>query len=211
MPVANHTPSPKPEEASKPAASNIPKPALGANYHEEQTLSGMPVPDAGLIPEEDPEPAKAAPETRPKPTKAKPANKPSQELDFVLEAEPEPEPEPESDPFIETTRMGSSDPKPASAATPEPEDSPKPGSGEMINADPTLSTMSVVDKESAPAPEQQVETAKTPAQKTTPEVESNSDSDNTDPYLETMRIPTVKKDEFDKTIPGLQDPPKSIH
>ncbi len=213
MPVANHTPSPQPnpdpEAESKPVTNSIPKPTLGAMYHEEQTLSGMPVPNAGLIPGEEPEPKKAAPETRPKPTKAKPANKSKPELDFVLEAGTEPEPE--SDPFIETTRIGSSDSKPSSTATPEPKASPKPTPGEMIDADPTLSTMSVVDKESVPAPELQVETAKKPAQETAAEVESSSDSNDPDPYLETMRIPKVKKDEFDKTIPGLQDPPESIH
>ena len=211
MPVANHTPSPEPisdpEAESKPVTNTIPKPTLGAMYHEELTPSGMPVPDGGLIPGEEPEPAKSAPETKPKPSKAVAANKPKPELDFVLEAGPEPE----SDPFIETTRIGSSDPKPASAATPETEASPKPTPGGIIDADPTLSAMSVVDKEPVPAPEQQVETAKTPAQKAVPEVESSSDSNDPDPYLETMRIPTVKKDKFDKTIPGLQDPPKSIH
>ena len=211
MPVANHTPSPEPisdpEAESKPVTNTIPKPTLGAMYHEELTPSGMPVPDGGLIPGEEPEPAKSAPETKPKPSKAVAANKPKPELDFVLEAGPEPE----SDPFIETTRIGSSDPKPASAATPETEASPKPTPGGIIDADPTLSAMSVVDKEPVPAPEQQVETAKTPAQKIVPEVESSSDSNDPDPYLETMRIPTVKKDKFDKTIPGLQDPPKSIH
>ena len=211
MPVANHTPSPEPisdpEAESKPVTNTIPKPTLGAMYHEELTPSGMPVPDGGLIPGEEPEAAKSAPETKPKPSKAVAANKPKPELDFVLEAGPEPE----SDPFIETTRIGSSDPKPASAATPETEASPKPTPGGMIDADPTLSAISVVGNESVPAPEQQVETAKTPAQKIVPEVESSSDSNDPDPYLETMRIPTVKKDKFDKTIPGLQDPPKSIH
>jgi len=211
MPVANHTPSPDPnsdpEAESKPVTNTIPKPTLGAMYHEEQTLSGLPVPDAGLIPGEDPEPTKAAPETKPKPTKAVPANKAKPELDFVLEAGPEPE----SDPFIETTRIGSSDSKPASAATPEPTTSPKATSDQIIDADPTLSAMSVVGKESVPAPELQVETAKTPAQKTAAEVESSSDSNDPDPYQETMRIPAVKKDKFDKTIPGLQDPPESIH
>jgi len=211
MPVANHVPSPEPGEASKPAASNIPRPTLGANYHEEQTLSGMPIPDAGLIPEEEPEPAKAAPATSSKPAKAAPATKPKPELDFVLEAGPEPEKEPESDPFIETTRIGSSDLKSAPAATPEPEASPKPTSGEKIDDDPSLSSMSLVDQESDPAPGLQVETAKTPVQKTAPEVESSSDSNDPDPYQETMRMPAIKKDKFDKTIPGLQDPSKSIH
>jgi len=213
MPVANHNPSPEPNSdsgaESKPVTNSIPKPTLGAMYHEEQTLSEMPIPDAGLVPGEEPELTKAAPEIMPKPAKAVPANKSKSELDFVLEAGPDAEPE--SDPFIQTTRIGSSDSKPATSATAEPKASPKPTSGEMINADPTLSTMSIADKESDPAPELQVETVKTPAQKTSPEVESSSDSDNTDPYLETMRIPTVKKDKFDKTIPGLQDPPKSIH
>ena len=215
MPVANHVPSPEPksdpEEESKPVTNAIPRPTLGAMYHEEQTLSGMPVPDAGLIPGEEPEPSKAAAETRPKPTKAVPANKPKQELDFVLEAGPEPE----SDPFIKTTQIGSSDSKPASAATPEPKASPKPTSGELIDADPTLSTMSEVGKESVAAPELQVETAKTPAQNTSPEVESSSNSNDPDPYQDTMQMPTLanksKKDKFDKTSPGLQDPLKSIH
>ncbi len=213
MPVANHNPSPEPgsdfETESKPVTSSIPKPTLGAMYHEEQTLSGMPILDAGLVPREEPELTKAAPETRPKPTKAVPANKSKPELDFVLEAGPEPEPE--SDPFIQTTRIGSTDSKPATAETPELKASPKPTTGELIDADPTLSTMSVVDKESDPAPELQVETAKTPAQKPAPEVEASSDSNDPDPYQETMRMPAVKKDKFDKTIPGLQDPSKSIH
>jgi hypothetical protein len=177
----------------------------------------MPVPDGGLVPGEEPEPTKAAPETRPEPIKAVPANKPKAKLDFVLEAgpEPEPEPEPEPDDFIATTRIGSSELKPASAPTPEPKASPKPTSGEMMDADPTLSKMSEAGKESDPAPGLPVETAKTPAQKTAPEVESSPDSNNPDPYQETMRVPTLanelKKKNFDKTIPGLQSPPKSIH
>jgi hypothetical protein len=217
MPVANHIPSPEPESdpeaESKPVTNNIPRPALGAMYHEEQTLSGMPIPDAGLIPGEEPEPTKAAPETGSKPNKAAPADQPKQELDFVLVAGPEPEPE--SDPYIETKQIGPSESKPASATTPEPKASPKPTSGEMIDADPTLSKMSGAGKESVPAPELQAETAKTPVQKTAPEVISSSDSNDPDPYLETMRIPSLetdmKKGEFSQTIPGLQDPPKSIH
>ena len=208
MPVVNHVPEGKPEEASKPAASNIPKPTLGATYHEEQTLSGMPIPDAGLVPgaESGPKPTKAEPE--PKPPVAGFESKPKPDLDFVLEAGPEPE----SDPFIETMRMAPADSKTESEASTEPEASSKSTPGVMYNADPTLSAIPAVEKKSAPEP--QVETAKTTAQKTEPALELDSDS-KPDPYQETVRIPPLaseqKKDPFEKTMPGLQDPPKSIH
>ena len=210
MPVASHVPAAEPEEASKPAASNIPKPTLGANYHEEQTLSGMPIPDAGLVTEAkpEPEPKQAGSEPSPKSTQVEAEIKPKPDLDFVLDAGPESE----SDPFIETMRISVSDSKPESGASTEPKASSKPTPGVMYNPDPTLSMIPAVEKKSEP--EQQIETAKTKAQK--PELALESDSDSKpDPYEETMRIPAqsskLKKSPFDKTMPGLQDPPKSIH
>jgi len=210
MPVANHVPDAEPEEDSKPAASNIPKPTLGANYHEEQTLSGMPIPDTGLATEAkpEPEPRDAGSEPSPKSTQVEADIKPKPGLDFVLEAELEPE----SDTYIETMRISDSDSKPESGASTEPKASSKPTPGVIYDADPTLSMLAAVEKKSDPEP--QVETAKTKAQKPEPALESDSDS-KPDPYQETMRIPALasklKKDPFDKTMPGLQDPPKSIH
>ena len=210
MPVANHVPDAEPEEASKSTASNIPKPTLGANYHEEQTLSGMPIPDAGLVTEAKPEPKpkEAGSEPSPKSTQVEAEIKPKPDLDFVLEAGPEPE----SDPFIETMRISVSDSKPESGASAELKASSKPTPSVMYEADPTLSAMPAVEKKSDPEP--QVETAKTKAQKPELALESELDS-KPDPYQETMRIPALasklKKDQFDKTMPGLQDPPKSIH
>ena len=210
MPVANHVPDAEPGEASKPAASKIPKPTLGANYHEEQPLSGMPIPDAGLATEAkpEPEPKQAVSEPSPKSTQVESEIKPNPDLDFVLEAGPEPE----SDSFIETMRISVSDSKPESGASTEPKTSSRPTPDVMYDADPTLSMMPAVEKKSDPEP--QVETAKTKTQK--PELELESDSDSKpDPYLETTRIPELasklKKSPFDKTMPGLQDPPKSIH
>ena len=210
MPVANHVPDAEPEEASKPAASNIPKPTLGANYHEEQTLSGMPIPDTGLATEAKPEtePKQAGSEPSPKSTQVEAQIKPKPDLDFILEAGPEPE----SDSFIETMRISISDSKPESGASTEPKASSKPTPDVMYDADPTLSMMPADEKKSNPEP--QVETAKTKAQE--PELELESDSDSKpDPYQETMRIPALtsklKKNPFDKTMPGLQDPSKSIH
>jgi hypothetical protein len=214
MPVANHTPKPKsksePEEASKPAAGNIPKPTLGANYHEEQTLSGMPIPNAGLVTEAkpEPEPKEAGPEPSPKSTQVEAEIKPKPDLDFVLEAGPEPE----SDSFIETMRITVSDSKPESGASTEPKASSKPTPSVMYDADPTLSMMPADEKKSDSEP--QIETAKTKAPEPKLALESDSDS-KPDPYQETMRIPALtseqKKSPFDKTMPGLQDPPKSIH
>ncbi len=216
IPVANHTPTPEadaasdPEAVSKPSASGIPKPTLGSPYHEEQTLSGKPIPDAGLVTEAkpEPEPKEAGAEPSPKSTQAEAEIKPRPDLDFVLEAGPEPE----SDPFIETMRISDSDSEPESGASTEPKASSKPTSGVMYDADPTLSKMPADEKKSDPEP--QVETAKTKAQKPKLALESESDS-KPDPYQETMRIPALtnelKKDPFDKTMPGLQDPPKSIH
>ncbi|GBF29730.1 hypothetical protein MnTg03_01306 [bacterium MnTg03] len=210
MPVANHVPDAELEEASTPAASKIPKPTLGANYHEEQTRSGMPIPDAGLVTEAkpEPEPKQAVSEPSPKSTKIEAEIKPKPDLEFVLEAGPEAA----SDPFIETMRISVSDSNPESGASTEPKPSSKPTPGVMYNADPTLSMMPAVENKSDPEP--QIETAKTKTQK--PELELESDSDSKpDPYLETTRIPElaskIKKSPFDKTMPGLQDPPKSIH
>jgi|GEM_PF-774679 len=210
MPVANHVPDAEPQKTSKPATSNIPKPTLGANYHEEQPLSGMPIPDAGLVTEAkpEPEPKDAGAEPSPKSTQVEAEIKPKPDLDFVLEAGPEPE----SDQFIETTRISVSDSKPESGASTEPKASSRPTPGVMYDANPTLSMMPTDEKKSDPEP--QVETAKTEAQKPEPALESDSDS-KPDPYQETMRIPALtsklKKNPFDKTMPGLQDPSKSIH
>jgi hypothetical protein len=109
-------------------------------------------------------------------------------------------------------RISVSDSKPESGASTEPKTSSKPTPSVMYDADPTLSMMPANEKKSDPEP--QIETAKTKAQK--PELALESDLDaKADPYLETMRIPALtnelKKDPFDKTMPGLQDPPKSIH
>jgi len=210
MPVANHVPAAEPEEASKPAASNIPKPTLGANYHEEQTLSEMPIPDARLVTEAKPEPESNQAGSEPSPTSARVEAeiKPKPDLDFVLETGPEPE----SDQFIETMRISVSDSKPESGASTEPKASSKPTPSVMYDADPTLSMIPADEKKSDSEP--QIETAKTKAPEPKLALESESDS-KPDPYQETMRIPALtseqKKSPFDKTMPGLQDPSKSIH
>jgi hypothetical protein len=112
-----------------------------------------------------------------------------------------PEPEPESDPFIQTMRVSDS----ASKSEPEP-------------------AAPAIEKQSTPEPESYVETLKTTAEKLEaaakpePAAETQADDDAEDPFLQTVRIPASAmpgsepaSDPFGKTIPGLQDPPKSVH
>jgi len=130
--------------APESEASATPKPALGAEHYPDSAPAEMPIPDANLIPEY------------------------------------EPEPEPESDPFIQTMRI----PPSGSKTTSEP---PKPAVEEKSNFE-----------------------SKPPK----PAVAEKSDSES-DPFLQTVRIPASipepKSDPFSKTIPGLQNPPKSVH
>jgi len=159
-------PAANPEPKAESESSAIPKPALGAMYHPDPTLWEMPVPDAALIPEHEPEPESdpftatmpaSASDSKPDPEPAAPAVK--------EEAVADPEPESDSDPFIQTMRIS-------------------PG-----------------EANSAPKPE-------------APVVEQDSEADP-DPFLQTVRIPAPdsvsKSDPFAKTIPGLQDPTKSVH
>jgi len=125
--------------------------------------------------------------------------------DAGLIPEHEPEQEPESDPFIETTPVS------------------KPG----LKSD-SVPTMPAIEKVSAPEPEPEsdsdpfIQTMRMPpsgskpaSKPAAPAVEENSNSDEADPFLQTVRIPASvpepKSDPFSKTIPGLQDPPKSVH
>ncbi len=157
----------QPEAAeAKPETGTIPGPALGAMYHPDPTLWEMPVPDAALVPEH------------------------------------EPEPQTKSDPFIETVPASASVAKPDSEAaapatnkisTPESESEPE------SESDPFIQTMRIPRSTSSPA---------------VPAVEDESDPED-DPFLQTVQIPAPdsvsKSDPFSKTIPGLQDPPKSVH
>jgi len=113
---------------------------------------------------------------------------------------PEHEPEPESDPIIETMPASAptSDPNsvPATAAT-KKEPDPEPDS------DPFIQTMRISPGEANPAP------------KTEPPVVEQESEPEDDPFLQTVRMPAAdsvsKSDPFAKTIPGLQNPPKSVH
>jgi hypothetical protein len=165
-PASSPAAKPEPEATPEPGASGIPKPAPGKMYHPDPTLWEMPVPDAALIPEH--------------------------------------EPEPESDPFIKTVPASSltskPDSEPTAAATkkepdPEPEADPE--------SDPYIQTMRIAPGEANPAPKPEA-----------PAAEEASEPD-ADPFLQTVRIPAPdsvsKSDPFAKTIPGLQDPQKSVH
>ena len=200
-------PAAKPVPEVEPEPSGIPKPALGAMYHADPTLWEMPVPDATLVPEHEPEadhliatmPASAS-ASKPDPEPAAPATK--------KESAPDPEPDAESDPFIQTMRISPAkstpaqkpDPEPAAPTTkkdsaPDPEPDPE--------SDPFIQTMRISPAASTPVPKPEA-----------PVVEEEPDSEP-DPFLQTVQIPAPdsvsKSDPFAKTIPGLQNPPKSIH
>ncbi len=115
---------------------------------------------------------------------------------------PEHEPEPESDPFIETVPASAlstkPDSEPAAAAT-KKESDPEPDP----ESDPFIQTMRISPGEANPAPKSEA-----------PVIEEEPEPD-VDPFLQTVRIPAPdsvsKSDPFAKTIPGLQNPPKSVH
>jgi len=173
-PVFRPAAKPEPEATPEPEPSAIPKPALGAMYHADPTLWEMPVPDAALIPEHEPEP-ESDPIIATMPASA-PTSKPDSE----------PAPAPTSKP----------DSEPAAAAT-KKESDPEPDS------DPFIQTMRISPGEANPAPKPEA-----------PVVEEESEPE-ADPFLQTVRIPPAdsvsKSDPFAKTIPGLQNPPKSVH
>ena len=165
-PASSPAAKPEPEAAPEPGSSGIPKPASGKMYHPDPTLWEMPVPDAALIPEH--------------------------------------EPEPESDPFIKTVPASSLTSKPDSeplAAATKKEPDPEPDADS--ESDPYIQTMRISPGEANPAPKPEA-----------PVVEQDPEAEP-DPFLQTVRIPAPdsvsKSDPFAKTIPGLQDPTKSVH
>ena len=197
--------TPVPEAAPEPKPSAIPKPALGAMYHADPTLWEMPIPDASLIPEHEPEP-ESDPfiETMPVSASAsKPDLEPAAPETNKLSAR-ELDPGPESDPFIETMPVSAPASKPGPESTSPPTNkisAPKPEPDS--DSDPFIQTMRISPADLNPAPK--------PAE---PVVEKEPDSEPV-PFLQTVRIPPPdslsKSDPFAKTIPGLQNPPKSVH
>lgn len=114
---------------------------------------------------------------------------------------PEPMPEPEAESFIETTPAR----QPLKTKV-EKKSDPEPDAD--ADAEPFIQTMRIPGSVSKPAAK-----AKSDANDKT-DFEIAED----DPFLQTVRIPASamptsepKSDPFSKTIPGLQDPPKSVH
>jgi hypothetical protein len=111
------------------------------------------------------------------------------------------EPKPESESFIKTTPAT----QPLKTKTEEkPDPEPKPDS----ESDPFIETMRIPGAASKSAAEPK------------PVVNDKTDFEiaDDDPFLQTVRIPASampaskpKSDPFSQTIPGLQDPPKSVH
>lgn len=208
-PVVESKPAPEPKAVTQPKSVTESKPVSEA----ESVFDSKPVFETSSIAKPDSKPeAKAAPESEasaiPKPALGAlyhpdPTLAEMPVPDATLIPEHEPEPEPESDPFI--------------AATPEP----KPRS--LPDSEPTLPA---IEKISTPEPESQsdpfIQTMRLPGSGSKPAsepavsaTEEKSDPETDDPFLETVRIPAStlkpKSDPFAKTIPGLQDPPKSVH
>jgi hypothetical protein len=214
-PVQKTTAEPKPAVASKPAPE--PKPVEKPN----RAAEPKPTPEADSLFDSKPvfeseQPAKpiasplakAAADTTassiPKPSlgamfHADPtlAEMPVPDASLV----PEPKPEPEAESFIETTPA--SQPlktKVEKKSAPEPEAD--------ADADPFIQTMRMPGAASKSAAEAK------PAASDKTDFEIADD----DPFLQTVRIPASampasepKSDPFSRTIPGLQDPPKSVH
>lgn len=208
---------------------------VGKAANEVKTASDTAVvktPDATIAPVSNSQPAVSIPppdtkpETKPD-TVAKPASEPGSAFNskpvfdsrsaFNSRPAYEAVPETKPDPDVESTA--------------EAKIIPKPLLGAMYHPDPTLSEMPVpdaslmpdpepeteapkVEKEITPEPGSYIETVQMIALKPEPSAAEDSDS-KPDPFQQTTRISAPiskpKKDPFDKTIPGLQNPLKSVH
>ena len=193
-PVIEPTPTPKPEETPKAKPAFDSKPVFetkpDSNFTAEPEPESAPKPEVAQEPEAGaiPKPGLGA-MFHPDPTLWE---MPVPDGAMVPEHEPEP------DPFIETMPTSALETKPEpvvteKASVPEPEPEPEP----------FIETMRISPSTPKPA-----------SQPVTPDAKPESDSED-DPFLQTVRIPAPdsvsKSDPFSKTIPGLQDPPKSVH
>jgi hypothetical protein len=205
-PVVESKPAPEPKAVTQPKSVTKSKPAS----EPESVFDSKPVFETSSIAKPDSRPeAKAAPESEASAT-PKPAlgalYHPDPTLaempipDASLIPEHESEPEPESDSFIATT--------PVSKSVSNPDSEPTVPAIEKVSdpeaeSDPFIQTMRIPPSGS-----------KSTSEPPKPAVEEKSDSES-DPFLQTVRIPAPipesKSDPFGKTIPGLQDPPKSVH
>ena len=223
-PVKAKSPVPKsqPTTESKPVIEPKPAPEPKAVTEPRQVADSKPAPKPE--PETDTSPvfettsvfqpaAKPVPEVAPEPSGIpKPALGAMYHPDPTLWEMPVPDaalipehkPEPESDPFIETMPVSppasKSDSTPAAPVTKkESTPDPEPDS----DSDPFIQTMRISPAASTPVPKPEA-----------PVVEEELDSEP-DPFLQTVQIPppdsVSKSDPFSKTIPGLQNPPKSVH
>ena len=160
--MADSKPAPEPQSEANPPAEVSASPAQAKMYQPDPTLWEMPIPDASLVPAQEPE-SDPFIETLPASTPGFISN--SEPTTPATKAVSPPEPEPGVDPFIQTMRVS----PPAAEATSKPAVAP-------------------VKQKAKPEP---------------------------DPFLQTVRIPAPdsvsESDPFAKTIPGLQNPPKSVH
>lgn len=197
------TPEPKPVEKPKSTAESKPAPAVDSMLDSKPVFESMPPAKPTASTETD-KVAETRASSIPKPSlgsmyHADPtlSEMPVPDADLV----PEPKPEPKSESFIETTPAT----QPLKAKTEEkPGPEPKPDS----ESEPFIETMRIPDSASKSAADPK------PAASDKTDFEIADD----DPFLQTVRIPASampasepKSDPFSQTIPGLQDPPKSVH
>ncbi len=212
--VSKPTPTPKvaaepmPVATSKAAAEAKPATKSKPSTETDSLFDTKPVFDSGPFTKSAASPeAVAAPETKasaiPKPSigsmyHADPTltEMPIPDANLV----PESKPEPESESFIETTPV-SQPLKTAAVKKSAPEPEP--------DSEPFIQTMRIPGSGSKPSPE-----PKPLAVEDKTDFEIKAD----DPFLQTVRIPASampssesQSDPFSKTIPGLQNPPKSVH
>jgi hypothetical protein len=217
-PVIEPKPAPEPKVVTEPRQVADSKPASKPESNTDSSPFPESVTDSSPVIETTPvfQPAaKPVPEAEPEPKPsaiAKPALGAMYHPDPTLWEMPVPdgtlvpehEPEPESDPFIETMPVSppasNSDSTPAAPVTKkESTPDPEPDS----ESDPFIQTMRISPAASTPVPKPEA-----------PVVEEEQDAEP-DPFLQTVQIPAPdsvsKSDPFSKTIPGLQNPPKSVH
>jgi len=229
-PVTESKPAPATKPVTEPGPAPATKPVIESNPTPEPKAAVEPGPVVESKPASDPKPVTDSgpvietapvfsPAAKPEPEPAPEAGSsgiPKPALGAMYHPDPtlwempvpdaalvpEHEPEPESDPFIETVPASAPTSKPDSepaAAVTKKESDPEPDS----ESDPFIQTMRISPGKANPAPKPEA-----------PVVEQESEPD-ADPFLQTVRIPAPdsvsKSDPFSKTIPGLQNPPKSVH